>query len=81
MKKIMLIVLLISVSFLLLNCSSAKTKKLTFTEECYNENPGRDGLPMSQIELLTEGVKKAGDTTARQTLKDNCPKAYEEYLQ
>jgi hypothetical protein len=81
MKKIMLTALVISVmSLLYLNCSSAKTRQLNFVEACYNENSGRDGLPMSQIELLYEGIKKADDTTARQTLKENCPKAYKEYL-
>lgn len=81
MRKIMLPALVLSVvSLFLLNCSSAKTKQLNFVEACYKEKPDREGLPMSQIELLYEGVKKADDTTARQTLHDNCPGAYEEYL-
>ncbi len=81
MKKIFAFILLLSVvTVFSFNCSSARTKQLNFVEACYNESPGREGLPMSQIEMLYEGVQKADDSTARQALRENCPKAYKEYL-
>ncbi len=81
MKKTIIFILIITVcAFFLINCTSAKKKQLNFVEACYDEKPDREGLPMSQIELLYEGVQKADDTIARQTLRENCPKAYQEYL-
>ncbi len=66
--------------FAVISCSQSKPEPVNFVQLCFDENPSRSGLPLSQIELLFEGVQKAGDTSAKQTLQENCPKAAGNHL-
>ncbi len=82
MKKTILFFIAISIClFTIISCSQSKPKSVNFVQLCFDENPSRAGLPLSQIELLYEGVQKAGDSSAKQTLQENCPKASKNYLQ
>ncbi len=78
-KTISFIIIVLICSFSLISCSQSEPK-VDFTQLCFDENPSRNGIPLSQIELLYEGVKKAGDTSAKQTLLENCPNAAADHL-
>ncbi|MBU2510099.1 hypothetical protein KJ966_02135 [bacterium] len=79
MKKTISFLIVPICLFVLISCSQSKPQ-VDFVQLCFEESPGRSGIPLSQIELLYEGVKKAGDTSAKQTLRENCPKAAAEHL-
>ncbi len=73
------IVLILVLAFAF-GCSQSQPQEVDFVKMCYNEKPDRSGLPLSQIEMLYVGVKKADDSSARQTLMENCPNAATNFL-
>jgi len=78
MKKLILCISIIYLAlFMMTGCSSSQEKMENFTDECYQENKA---LPMNQISILYEGYKKAGDLSAKGTLKENCPKTAKKYF-
>lgn len=81
MKKTIRFSIIISIClFAIISCSQSKPEPVNFVQLCFDENPDRGGLPLSQIELLFEGVQKAGDSSAKQSLQENCPKAAKNHL-
>lgn len=64
--------------FIITGCTSSQQKMENFTDACYDENKS---LPMSQIGTLYEGYTRFGDMSAKNTLRENCPKTAKKFFQ